>query len=176
MSHRRRQSPHCIRCGKKFAREEDVLNHMNQPWSKCASLMHDLIKISDTINIPHENQNGSPELQHVSPSGTPADDNFNMDIVDTSDKRHRSTSSNLTDITTQMHTETFPGAGHTYEIGQTFMNNFDADQYAHQRTSNLYYPFASKAEWQLLLQSNLSMQAIDEFLHLNLVSVNLLIY
>jgi len=51
---------------------------------------------------------------------------------------------------------------------------FGADQYAHYRNSNLYYPFASKAKWQLgswLLQSNLNMQTIDEFLRLNLVSL-----
>lgn len=93
-----------------------------------------------------------------------------MDIVDTSDERHGSTSSNLTDTT-----QTFPSAGRTYGIGQTFMNNFEADQYAHHRKSNLYYPFASRAEWQLgswLLQSELSMRAIDEFMHLDLVSLS----
>ena len=68
----------------------------------------------------------------------------------------------------------FPGAGQTYGTGQTFMDKFDADQYAHYRSSNLYYPFASKAEWQLgswLLQLKLSMQAINEFLRLDLVSL-----
>ena len=72
----------------------------------------------------------------------------------------------------------FPGAGRTYGTGQTFMNLFDADQYAHYRTHNVYYPFASKDEWQLaswLLQLNLSMPAIDEFLHLDLVSLIYLI-
>ena len=49
-------------------------------------------------------------------------DDFNMNIVETSDEHHSSTSSTLTD-TTQMYTEMFPGAGCTYGTGQTFMNN-----------------------------------------------------
>ena len=94
-----------------------------------------------------------------------------MDIVETADDHCSSTSS--TD-NTQVYTEKFPGAGGTYGTGKTVMDLFNADQYAHYRVHNLYYPFASKAEWQLaswLLRSNLSMQAIDEFLLLDLVSL-----
>ena len=175
---RRSRSSRCARCGKTFAREEDVLNHMNQPWSKCASWMHDLVKISDTVNLsPLGNRNKSPHPHRISPSGTPANDDFDMNIFETTDVHPSPTSSTSTD-TTQSCTEMFPGAGRTYGTGQTFMNIFDADQCAHYGTYNLYYPFASKDEWQLaswLLQSNLSMQAIDEFLHLDLVSLIYLI-
>jgi hypothetical protein len=146
---------------------------MNQPWSKCASWMHDLIKISDSINLP-QNGHESSQLRHSSPSETSANNNFDMDVVEPTDNSERRSSISTTPTdATQMYTENFPGAGSTYGTGQTFMNIFDTDQYAHFRTHNLYYPFASKAEWELasfLLSSNLSMQAIDEFLLLELVS------
>ena len=172
-SRRHSRNSRCTRCGKKFTREEDVLNHMNQPWSKCASWMHDLVKISDAIDLPHRKRNESPELSH---SRTLTDDGFGMDIeMPVTDEHH--TPGTLAD-TMWTYVEEFPGAGCTYGNGETFMNLFDTDQHAHHRTHNLYYPFASKAEWQLaswLLRSNLSMQAIDEFLLLDLVSQHIFI-
>ncbi len=58
--------------------------------------------------------------------------------------------------------------------GLTFLELFDKDEYAEQRTGNLYFPFASEEEWQLaafLLKSGLSMSSVGEFLKLKLVSV-----
>jgi hypothetical protein len=66
----------------------------------------------------------------------------------------------------------YPGAAETYGPGQTFMDRFDADPYAQHRESNLYYPFASKQDWEIgafLERSRLSMAAIDEFLSLEMV-------
>ena len=66
----------------------------------------------------------------------------------------------------------FPGAGVTYGQAQTFLDRFDDDEYAPFRAMNMYYPFSSKAEWELasfLLSSDLSMQKVDEFLRLKLV-------
>jgi hypothetical protein len=54
------------------------------------------------------------------------------------------------------------------------MDEFDRDQYAGERIKNLYYPFASRDEWEFaayLLRSDLSMASIDSLLSLNLVSV-----
>jgi hypothetical protein len=68
--------------------------------------------------------------------------------------------------------EVFEGSSKTYGKGRTFMAQFDYDRFANERTVNLYYPFASREEWELassLLCSSLSMRAIDEFLSLNLV-------
>ncbi|KAG2100261.1 hypothetical protein BD769DRAFT_1291473, partial [Suillus cothurnatus] len=56
--------------------------------------------------------------------------------------------------------------------GSTFLDLFDADEYAECRVDNLYYPFASKEEWEIadyLLRSSLSMAAIDEFLKLSMI-------
>ncbi|KAG2143329.1 hypothetical protein BD769DRAFT_1297671, partial [Suillus cothurnatus] len=56
--------------------------------------------------------------------------------------------------------------------GSTFLDLFDADEYAECRVDNLYYPFTSKEEWEIadyLLRSSLSMAAIDEFLKLSMI-------
>lgn len=71
------------------------------------------------------------------------------------------------------HTDRYPGAACTYGHGVTFMNKFDSDQHADQRTQNIYYPFSSRSDWQLgawLLRSHLSMESINQFLRLDLVS------
>lgn len=73
--------------------------------------------------------------------------------------------------------EEYPEAAQTYGPGPTYMESFYADPYSEERktTSNIYYPFASKGEWELaafLMRSNLSMSAIDEFLSLRLVVSN----
>jgi hypothetical protein len=67
----------------------------------------------------------------------------------------------------------FPGAGITFGKGRTFLEEFGDDPHAKERATNLYYPFASKGEWELasfLLLSNMSMANITKFLSLKLVS------
>jgi hypothetical protein len=67
----------------------------------------------------------------------------------------------------------YEGAAKEYGTGTTFMDEFDRDQYAGERIKNLYYPFASRDEWEFaafLLRSDLSMASIDSLLSLNLVS------
>ena len=70
--------------------------------------------------------------------------------------------------------EEYKGAAKGYGTGTTFMDEFDRDQYAGERINNLYYPFASRDEWEFaafLLRSDLSMASIDSLLSLNLVSI-----
>ena len=70
------------------------------------------------------------------------------------------------------HSTVFPGAGHVYGRGTGYMGTFHEDTHAAERTSNLYYPFQSKGEWEIasfLSKSGLSMKHIDEFLSLSLV-------
>ena len=58
------------------------------------------------------------------------------------------------------------------------MDEFEDDEHAAMREDNLYYPWASRPEWELasfLLCSSLSMAAIDQFLSLDLVSESLII-
>ncbi|KAG0705579.1 hypothetical protein DFH29DRAFT_980830 [Suillus ampliporus] len=56
--------------------------------------------------------------------------------------------------------------------GVTFLDLFDADEHAEYRKENLFYPFASREEWEVadfLLRSALSMAAINTFLQLSMV-------
>ena len=57
--------------------------------------------------------------------------------------------------------------------GETFMDKFDQDRFAEERKQNIYYPFADRDDWEMgywLLNSGLSMAAINKFLSLKLVS------
>ncbi|KAG2158271.1 uncharacterized protein EDB93DRAFT_1238045 [Suillus bovinus] len=69
--------------------------------------------------------------------------------------------------------EKYEGARACYsENGSTFWDVFNADEFAEYRKDNLFYPFASKEEWEVadyLLRSSLSMAAIDEFLRLHMI-------
>ena len=72
--------------------------------------------------------------------------------------------------------EEFPGAAAIYSCQQNmFFEHFDWDQFSQERHFNLYYPFASHADWEVrlwLTRSGLSMAAIDSLLSLELVSLD----
>lgn len=73
-------------------------------------------------------------------------------------------------------TEFFAGAGKAYLGGKTFMDAFWEDKYSAMRTENIFYPFASRNDWQFaswLTRSGLSMAAIDSLLSLELVSLSI---
>lgn len=77
--------------------------------------------------------------------------------------------------------EIHPNAGMKYGLGKTFLESFDDDRHAPERSVNLFFPFASKEDWQVgvwLSRSRLSMAAIDSFLSLPMVSylVRILIF
>jgi hypothetical protein len=67
-----------------------------------------------------------------------------------------------------------PTSSRVYGSGEMFMDQFNKDKFAEARNQGLlYYPFATRDKWELasfLLWSNLSMNAIDHFLKLELVS------
>jgi hypothetical protein len=66
----------------------------------------------------------------------------------------------------------FEGTSATYGAGETFLSQFDKDQYLKQRRSNPYYPFTSSKDWmeaKFLLKSRLSMALIDEYLSMDVV-------
>jgi hypothetical protein len=68
--------------------------------------------------------------------------------------------------------EDYPNPPDTYPSTKTFMRQFDQDPHAAHRTKNLYYPFASRGEWQLgffLISCGMSMNLINQFLRLELV-------
>ncbi|KAJ3990688.1 hypothetical protein F5050DRAFT_1538775, partial [Lentinula boryana] len=58
---------------------------------------------------------------------------------------------------------------------KTVLDDFNGDQYAGERTQNLYFPFSSRMEWKLaywLLKSSLSLGEIDQYLNLELTKRN----
>jgi len=68
--------------------------------------------------------------------------------------------------------EYFLGAAKAFSGGSTFLNKSKVDQFNECRSSNIYYLFASRGEWQMglwLLRSGLSMSTINAFLSLDLV-------
>lgn len=70
--------------------------------------------------------------------------------------------------------ETYEGCSEVFPGGKSFMDNFRQDKYAGERQENLYFPFASREEWQLaswLLRSHLSLSAIDLLLSLDVVHI-----
>jgi hypothetical protein len=70
--------------------------------------------------------------------------------------------------------EQYEDAGTCYSQDDLmFLDLFDMDEYAAYRKDNLFYPFASKEEWEItdfLLHSPLSMAATNEFLAFPIVS------
>lgn len=173
----RRSGPRCPRCSAVFGKEADVVNHMNQPWAKCATWTTDLEVFTNARSkspLSHRNTDMLSSGIGVDMMESPDVEGAEMEIDSVSDFSE----SDATFKTTPAHyVETYHGAGATYGTGKTFMDQFDSDEHASRRKTNLYYPFCSKVEWELaswLLRSNLSLRAIDNFLSLKLVSSHML--
>lgn len=68
--------------------------------------------------------------------------------------------------------EAYEGCSEAFPGGKSFLENFRQDRHAAERRNNLYYPFASREEWEFaswLLRSRLSISAIDSLLGLDIV-------
>ena len=152
--------PHCPRCGQRFVTNEKVLRHLNQPRSSCVNLdTSDLISIRLPPNTPQP-QNVSLGQDDDSYLATQGDTDIQM-AMDNSGSTYR---------------EEFINTAHEWGAGETFMGRFDLDDFADQRKKNLYYPFASKEDWEMgafLLRSGMSLALIDDFLNLQFVSASL---
>jgi len=140
--------------------------------------MDDVVRISELIGHNHQ----SP-VQHLPPlQDAPMQDveelpNYDWEPNDGGELDEPDPPSNCrvppTDSDIHWHRDDYPSAAHVYGKGHTFMDVFDADPHADKRVENLYYPFASKQDWEMaswLLRSGLSMAAVDRFLRLELVS------
>ena len=163
----------CPDCGKRFANETRVLQHMNQPSSACSSWMNSLPHfapapqrsrippLATTQHQPDHNFFASPKADDADVlDGFGGDEDVAHNPVD----EHQHTPDPVVDA--------HPNTPSTYPGGTTFMDQFFQDQYASSQKENLYYPFASRVDWQLaswLLRSRLSMAAIDSFLSLERV-------
>ena len=160
------------------------MNHMNQPISSCRTYYEEVLQINEALFQVTNNDLSHP-TPHSTPGAAPRDsfDAHDMDYtlpmeVDSEAlDAQRNNDSLLQPSATPypFFKETHPTASNIYGIGHTFMDVFEKDQYAQRRVEQLYYPFASKDEWELasfLLRSNLSMASIDKFLKLNLVGAS----
>jgi len=171
--------PRCPRCSKNFQDMSRVMNHMNQPSSSCLSYYEE-ISHANALQVPNSNLNilagNGPQSLHQKLTDVPNDlmdvaTDFDSPIMDIDN-----TDTLPATWTSAPFLEMYPGAAQTFGRAPTFMDVFDADPHAPKRKQHPYYPFASREEWQLasfLLCSDLSMNAIDKFLKLGLVSSTL---
>jgi hypothetical protein len=163
---------------------------MNHPESSCQHFIDELVKIPDIYSDVASEWDG-PEMTDdngdfgksidllrdilliISPGFDGRDGDISME-----DESHISHQTPCIAIARDklndrgQFVEEFRGAAKTFGAGSTFMNKFDMDQFAEERRTNLYFPFASKEEWDVaafLLRSPLSMPDIDNLLSLKLV-------
>jgi hypothetical protein len=163
----------CPKCKKTFTSPGSVARHLSQPLSACA-LFHDLLvaPIQPPIlaETPFDNLDVETEMFDWEESdqldtGVPAE-TISMESMDVDPGP-------AAPDPTQPHVrEDYPTTPNTWPSGVTFMAQFDQDPNAVHRTTNLYYPFASRGEWQLaffLISCGMSMNLINQFLRLELV-------
>ena len=145
---------------------------MSHPFGVCYSHFQEVADLTDELqrykNRPLQNENNN----NVQPIDLGPDSDMDVDAAFT---EHNNSGGNDWS-TDELFIEEYKGAAKEYGIGTTFMDKFDCDQYVGECIKNLYYPFASRDEWEFaafLLCSNLSMASIDSLLSLNLVTVSL---
>lgn len=169
----------CPDCGKRFANETNVLRHMNQPTNGCGSLINE--QPSSYLHMPlPEEPVDSPHQSPFIPPRAPPDLFDTLQVPDDLDLPSDILDPQVFDSAVESpNVELYPGASATFAGGKTFMEAFFSDRYGSFRRDNLFYPFASREDWQLgswLIRSGLSMAETDNFLKLDLVSTLSSIY
>jgi len=174
--------PHCPRCGKRCKSDEKVIRHLNQPRSSCANLIDDLISISAPFDDfrPGQAEDSDEDSDTESFAGDGitegVTDDINMDQQDFDIAMGQQDLGFVDNEEGSAYREEYPTAARVWGKGETFMEKFNQDRFAHEREKNMYYPFASKDDWEMasfLLRSGLSMALIDDFLSLQLVHATL---
>ena len=162
-------SVRCPQCGKKFKDKTNLLQHMNQPISSCLTHFEECINIATNLqSAPTISESDDTGQQSFEPRDfmDTADDYFTPSLpADTSQKPK--------DRQNRFNVEKHPTSSSVYGYGETFMDRCDENKFAERRKGNIYYPFASRDEWELasfLLRSRLSMAAVNHLLKLELVS------
>jgi hypothetical protein len=161
---------HCPTCNKSFSNRTRLLQHVGHPLSRCHG-------VEGLVKFPYTDAAPSSQLAQLDavmdePALYPPD--FHTNPTEGSIGGVQGSISAAQSGKPALCIERYPGAAKTISGGKTFMDIFDMDEHSKDRQDNLYYPFASREEWQtasFLLRSGLSMEYIDEFLSLDLVSV-----
>lgn len=152
----------CPSCGRAFTSGVAVLKHLNNPRSNCSHAWFPPLQEND---VPLQSNDLEP-----SPSDHTLPDWISGGALESDIDTNFQTSG---DYSSNRFCEMFPGASAVFGQGKTFLDRFDEDEHAPKRQTNLYYPFASEAEWELasfLHRSGLSTRAIDSFFSLQVVS------
>jgi len=142
---------------------------MVHPQSRCQKFIHRLITLSRDLDL-------RPKHRHLHHSSSVNDHlSADMDVEDTSSYADTPADGILESAdadTLGQQTEVFSTAAKVYGHGFSFMDIFHQSQHAEARSENVFYPFASKEDWELaswLVQANLSMDRMDNFFSLELV-------
>lgn len=184
----------CPVCGGNF---KSVARHLSSPSTSCRPFYGDLISISELLaeSNPQPSTRFSPSpTPSLSQSGMqqstlddlhPHADSDHMDFeagdamdfeassAPSSDPEDHIAGGNTT-MKDGYYATMHPNTPKVKKGGETFMDKFDRDRFAEERKQNLYYPFADRDDWEMgywLLNSGLSMAAINKFLSLKLVSL-----
>ena len=118
--------------------------------------------------VPRSPAVGDADVEMAGPWSPAAHDDDPLPPSDTPDEGQRVQSPGIGRFV-----ETYEGCAEAFPGRQTFMDQFRNDQYSEERRENIYFPWASKQEWDFaswLLQSHLSMAAIDSLLSLEIMS------
>ncbi|KIJ12445.1 hypothetical protein PAXINDRAFT_14769 [Paxillus involutus ATCC 200175] len=168
----------CPNCLRQFKDTSSVTWHLSQPRTACHCWQDDLISVAELLNRhkPPEMQPDSPILVLMEDLSCSSDESFddparwNEAAFDWDADVEMENGRGITPA--QSNIITFNSAAKVYQAGETFLDRFNLDACAPQRRNNIYYPFASRVEWDMakyLLCSSLSMAKIDEFLKLDLI-------
>ncbi|KIJ10463.1 hypothetical protein PAXINDRAFT_16549 [Paxillus involutus ATCC 200175] len=168
----------CPNCLRQFKDASGVTRHLSQPRTTCHRWQDDLISVAELLD--HHKQ---PEMQPDSPLSVLMEDlsrssdesfdnpaQWNESAFDWDADVEMEYGGGITPA--QSNIITFNGATKVYQAGETFLDHFNLNACAPQHGNNIYYPFASRVEWDMakyLLCSLLSMAKIDEFLKLDLI-------
>lgn len=105
----------------------------------------------------------------------PADgfDDFNFDDLTAFEFADKELHPRSEPRTFDNYTEMYPGTGKAYGVGDTILEDIRKnDAFADERETNIYYPFASKDDWEAgswLSRLNVPMGLANEFFQLRLV-------
>ena len=153
-----------------------VLQHLNQPSITCGSWINELSRFHHCLPTPWNHSPVEPEH----PPSQSYDGFFASEMANDHQGENDDPSLYYPHQDPTMPVINYhPNTPSVHPGGTVFMDQFFNDQYATLRQENLYYPFASRMDWQLaswLLRSRLSMAAIDDFLSLELVCNGRILY
>ncbi|KAH9010154.1 hypothetical protein EDB85DRAFT_1880639 [Lactarius pseudohatsudake] len=160
---------HCPQCDRKFRNRKALLCHMNHPFGSCHSHFQEVVNLADELQR-YQERRGQRRPIPTSLSPEPMDIDVDATLAAVEDLQEDFQN---VDGPGKPFIQEYVGAAREYGRGTTFMQGFDRDPYSQERKKNLYYPFASRGEWEMatfLLRSSLSVSSIDSFLSLELIN------